>query len=185
MSKKTLRQFGFGAVGKNALISERATFYGASRITISDDVRIDDFTVLSAGNGGIHIGSNVHISTHVLIVGACRITLSDFSGIASRVSIYSSTDDFSGKALTGPTVPSKYTGVVSKDVFLGKHVIVGSGTVILPGCILEDGVAIGALSLVNTTCDAFGIYVGNPARRVKDRSRFLLNLESEYVAEKR
>ena len=69
----------------------------------------------------------------------------------------------------------------SKD-FFGKHVIVGSGSVILPGVALEDGVAVGALSLVSKDCKAFGIYAGNPARRVKERKRDLLELEKQFVA---
>ena len=86
--------------------------------------------------------------------------------------------------MTNPMVPSKYTGVTHADVFLGKHVIVGSGSVILPGVTLEEGVAVGALSLVQKKCEAFGIYAGNPARRIKDRKRDLLELEQRLIASK-
>ena len=86
--------------------------------------------------------------------------------------------------MTNPTVPHEYTGVEHADVFLGKHVIVGSGCVILPGMVLEEGVAVGALSLVNRDCKAFGIYAGNPARRIKDRKRDLLELEQRFMAAK-
>ena len=84
--------------------------------------------------------------------------------------------------MTNPTVPSEFTGVTHADVFLGKHVIVGSGSVILPGVTLEEGVAIGALSLVHKNCQAFGVYAGNPARRIKDRKRDLLELEQQLMA---
>ena len=84
--------------------------------------------------------------------------------------------------MTNPTVPSEYTGVTHADVFLDKHVIVGSGSVILPGVTLEEGVAIGALSLVHKNCQAFGVYAGNPARRIKDRKRDLLELEQQLMA---
>ena len=65
---------------------------------------------------------------------------------------------------------------------IGKHVIVGSGSVILLGVPLEDGVTVGALSLVNRHCDVFGIYAGNPARRVKAHKRDLLDLERQLLA---
>ena len=81
--------------------------------------------------------------------------------------------------MTGPTVPSEYANVKHADVFFGKHVAVGSGSVILPGLTLEEGVAIGALSLVNKNCEEFGIYFGSPARRVKERRRDLLVLEQQ------
>lgn len=70
--------------------------------------------------------------------------------------------------------------MLSRDA-IGKHVIVGSGSVILP-VPLEDGVMVGALSLVNRHCEVFGIYAGNPARRVKCHKRDLLELERQLLA---
>lgn len=84
--------------------------------------------------------------------------------------------------MTNPTVPSQFTGVTHADVFLGRHVIVGSGSVILPGVTIEEGAAIGALTLVNKNCEAFGIYMGNPARRISERKRDLLELEKQYLS---
>ena len=110
--------------------------------------------------------------------------MSDFCNISSRVAIYSSNDDYSGATMTNPTVPSVYTGVTHTDVFLGKHVILGSGSVILPGVTMEEGVAVGALSLVQKRCEAFGVYAGNPARRIKERKRVLLELEQRFMASK-
>jgi galactoside O-acetyltransferase len=113
------------------------------------------------------------------LIGAARIALDDFSGLSSRVSIYSSSDNYSGQSLSNPTIPDAFKRVTHADVLLGKHVIIGSGAVILPGSILEEGVALGALSLVNGRCRDFGIYAGQPARRLKERSRQLKRLEQE------
>lgn len=184
LSRLTLEGMGFASIGNNVAVSDKASIYNCSAIALGDDVRIDDFCVLSAGAGGISIGSNVHVAAFSLLVGAGRITLADFSGISSRVSIYSSTDDYSGASMTNPTVPSEFTGVQHGDVTLGKHVIVGSGTVILPGAVLEDGVAVGALSVVKGHCAAFGVYVGNPAKRLKSRKRDVLELETRFLASK-
>ena len=63
------------------------------------------------------------------------------------------------------------------DVVVGRHVIIGSGSVILPGVTLGDGVAIGALSLVSKDCDPFGVYRGN--RRIGERKNDLLQLEEQ------
>ena len=182
LSSKAIESLGFAAVGENVMISDRASFYNCAGISMGSNVRIDDFCVLSAGAGGIHIGEHVHVAVYSSLIGAGRITLSDFCNISSRVSLYSSSDDYSGATMTNPTVPHDYTGVEHADVFLGKHVIVGSGSVILPGLTLEEGVAIGALSLVNRDCKAFGIYVGNPVRRVKERKRDLLDLAQRFLA---
>jgi dTDP-4-amino-4,6-dideoxy-D-glucose acyltransferase len=100
--------------------------------------------------------------------------LSNFCNISSRVASYSSSDDYSGATMTNPTDPSEFTGVTHADVFLGKHVIVGSGTVILLGVTLEDGVALSAQSLVTKSCKAFGIYAGTPARHISERKSDIL-----------
>lgn len=184
LGRDAIEKLGFLSVGKNVQISNLATFYGASRISIGDNVRIDDFCVLSAGSEGINIGQHVHIAVYSSLIGAGKITLSDFCNISSRVSIYSSSDDYSGAAMTNPTVPSTYTQVLHAGVFMGKHVIVGSGSVILPGVILEEGVAVGALSLIKNNCTAFGVYGGNPARRIKERKRDLLDLEKKFLLSK-
>jgi galactoside O-acetyltransferase len=173
----------FAFVGANVKISPRASFYGASRIRIADNVRIDDFCVLSAGEGGISIGRNVHIGAYSSLIGRGQINLGDFCNISSRVSVYSSNDDYSGTLMTNPTVPPEFSGVTHADVHLGRHVIVGCGSVILPGVKLDDGVAIGALSFVTSDCSAFGIYAGVPARFLKNRKRDLMDIEQRYIAE--
>lgn len=182
LSREFIETMGFASIGKNIQISDHATFYNISKISLGNNVRIDDFCVLSAGLGGISIGNHIHIAVFSSLIGAGKITLSDFCGISSRVSIYSSNDDYSGAAMTNPTLPSPYTGVTHADVFLGKHVIVGTGSIILPGVTLEEGVAIGALSLVTKDCETFGIYTGNPARRIKARKRDLLELEKAFLS---
>jgi galactoside O-acetyltransferase len=183
LNRTVVENMGFASVGRNVMISERASFFRCANITIGDNVRIDDFCVISAGVGGVSIGRNVHIAVHSVLIGAGRIVLSDFSMLSSRVSIYSSSDDYSGAAMTNPTVPERYRNVQHADVHLGRHVAVGSGSVILPGVRLEDGVAVGALSLVKQSCAAFGIYAGNPAQRVRERKRDLLELERRLVDE--
>jgi dTDP-4-amino-4,6-dideoxy-D-glucose acyltransferase len=174
-----LSAMGFPFIGNHVQISDKASFHNCAGITIGHNVRIDDFCVLSAGVGGIFLGDFVHLAGYSLLMGTGRIVLNDFSGLSSRVAIYSSNDDYSGKTMTNPTVPLEFSGVTHADVILEKHVIVGSGSVILPGVTLHEGAAVGALSLVNSDCDAFGIYAGVPAIFVKERSRNLLVLEKK------
>jgi galactoside O-acetyltransferase len=185
LPREVLESMGFLSLGNDVSISDRASLYGTNRISIGSNVRIDDYCILSAGVGGIEIGDFVHIAAYVSLIGAGKITLSDFCGLSSRVSVYSSNDDYSGAALIGPTVPSKYKAVKHADVTLEKHVIIGSGSIILPGVTLEKGVAVGALSLVNKRCLEFGVYVGNPAKRLKDRKRDLLELERQLIDDSR
>ena len=179
-SPEDLLTLGLARFGSNVLISRKASLYNPGNIAIGDNVRIDDFCVLSAGEGGIEIGDYVHIATFCSLIGAGRISMADFSGLSSRVSIYSSNDDYSGEHMTNPTVPERFTGVAHADVSIGRHVIVGCGSVVLPGVRLAEGVAVAALSLVSKSCDAFGIYAGN--RRIRERRRDLLDLEKDLTA---
>jgi len=178
-STEELQTLGLASFGKDVRISRKASIYNPGRISIGSHVRIDDFCVLSAGEGGIEIGDYVHIAVYCSLIGAGKIKLTDFCNLSSRVSIYSSNDDYSGVHLTNPTIPDQFTGVTHADVLLGKHVIIGSGSVVLPGVTLEDGVAVGALSLVTQNCQAFGIYGGIPVRRIGERKRDLLELEKQ------
>jgi len=177
-----LKNLGLASYGSNVLISERASVYGAPRIHLGNNVRIDDFCVLSAGPGGIRIGDFVHIAVGSTLQGAGAITLGDFANISSRVAIYSSSDDFSGATMTNPMVPTQFTGVYSSPVSLERHVIVGCGSVVLPGVKLHEGAAVGALSLVKTDCPPFTISAGTPARVLKERHRGLLEKEAQLRA---
>lgn len=177
LSRKQIEEMGFSHVGENVRLSDKASYYNCKNIVIGDHVRIDDFCVLSAGVGGIEIGSYIHIAVYSSLIGAGKIELRDFSNISSKVAIYSSNDDYSGTSMTNPMVPDEYTNVSHADVIIGRHVIVGSGSVVLPGVTLDTGVAVGALSLVTRNCEEFGIYSGVPAKRIKERKRDLLELE--------
>jgi len=179
--EEELREMGFKSLGKNVLISDKAEIYGKGNISIGDNVRIDDFCVISAGEGGIEIGNNVHIAVFCSLIGKGKIALKAFAGLSSRISIYSSTDDYSGNFLTNPTVDMEFTNVISGDVILGKHVIVGSGTVILPNVNIGDYSSVAALSLVSKDVDEGVIVGGIPARKLKDRVNNLKELEWKYL----
>lgn len=181
-TKEELQDIGFKAIGRNTKISRKASFYNQHNISIGDNVRIDDFCVLSAGDSLI-IGNNVHIAVYTLIIGKAEILIEDYCSISSRVSLYSSNDDYSGEFMTNPTVDSKYTNVIKSPVVLKRHVIIGSGSIVLPGVTLEEGVCIGALSLVNKDCQAFKMYAGIPIKYIKERSRNILQVEQRMLQE--
>jgi galactoside O-acetyltransferase len=185
LSRAKLDKMGFKHLGRDVMISDKASFHGLHAIGIGDHSRIDDFCVLSAGVGGIDIGRNVHIAVYSSLIGAGRISLGDFANISSRVSIYSSNDDYSGAFMTNPTVPARFTNVHRADVLVGRHAIVGSGCVVLPGLTIAEGASIGALSLVNRDCAAFMIYAGIPAKPIGERRRDLLEREQQYLQTER
>lgn len=180
-----LQTLKFGKIGKNTNISKKTSFYGTKNIHIGDNCRIDDFCILSCGSEeGFFIGNYVHIASSVSISGKGKITIGDFAGLSAKVSVFSSTDDYSGEFMTNPCVGSfnsDYTNVFSNDVYIGKHVIIGCNSVILPNTFLTDGVSIGAMSFVNSKIDIIGIYQGNPLRFIKKKSLGFLEIEKQMT----
>lgn len=181
-TQEELQSFGFRKLGRNVRIHRSAVLAGCEQISIGDHSRIDCFTLISAGEQGVEIGCCVHIAAGCyLFGGGGRIALEDFSGLSSRVSLYTATDDYSGGVMTNPTVPDEFRNVASGDVILRKHAIVGASCVVLPGVELQQGAAVGALTCVRKDVSEFSIQVGNPRRPqvVGTRGRKLLELEEQ------
>lgn len=172
-----LRDLGFRAVGENVQIACNCTIVGLGNISLGNDVRIDDYVVISAGCGHVDFGDYIHVGAGSYLGAGGGITLGDFANLSQGVRLYSKSDDYSGMHLTNPTVPEEYLDLEVAPVRIGRHVIVGSGSVVLPGCTLADGASVGALSLVNRDLDEWTIYAGCPARRLRERSRTALELE--------
>jgi len=182
-SEEELIGLGLRKFGKNVLISRKSSIYMPETISIGNDVRIDDFCCLVGGREGIVIGSNVHIAFHCIILGNGGVTIEDFAGLSSRCSIYSATDDYSGTSLTNPTVPSKYKIITEGKVRLGRHAIIGTNSTILPKVKIGEGCSVGANSLITKDLEPWGIYVGSPAKKIKERKKNLLELEKRYLNE--
>ena len=180
-SDKELKEMGFKYLGNNVNISRKASIYNIHSISIGDNVRIDDFCILS---GNITLGRNIHIAAYCcLFAGEYGIEMKDFSGLSSRCAVYALTDDYSGLHMTNPTVPDKYRNVFGGQVTIGRHSLIGTGSTILPGINIGEGVSVGSMSLINKDLSPWGIYIGIPCRKLKDRKKDLLQLECEYLSD--
>ena len=185
-NENELKEAGFKSLGHNVKIAKNCTIIGIENIEIGSNVRIDGYcTIVATGSGWLKLGSHIHIGSYCLLSAGDGIEMRDFSGLSQGVHIYSKTDDYSGRHLTNPTVPDKYTGVTGGTVVLEKHVIIGSGAVILPNVCIGEGTSVGALSLVTKNLKEWGIFFGSPAKRLKNRSKQLLDLENEFLNDKR
>lgn len=181
LSQSSLHQMGFASLGRNINISDKASFYGTEQMSLGDNCRIDDFCVVS---GKFAMGRNTHLSPLCLVNGGTAgVFLGDFTGISYGVKVFAHTDDFSGEAMIGPTIPKEYTKVSAAPVKIGRHVVIGAGSIIGSGVNIGDGAAIGAAALVLKSLDGWAVYVGSPARKLCDRKRDLLELERKYLAE--
>lgn len=176
-----LNELGLASFGRNVLISRKANIYSAQKINIGNNVRIDDFCILS---GIIFIGNFIHIGAYTALFGGDQgIIIEDFAGTSARVTIYSNSDDYSGETMTNPTIPDKFRKIHSNKVLIQQHVIIGAGCVILPGVILKEGSSFGAMSLINRSSEPWSMNAGIPFKKIKDRSKNLLKLKSEFMKE--
>lgn len=176
---KELETLGFQFLGPGVKISKKASIYNAQDISIGADSRIDDFVILS---GNIKIGRNVHISAYTgIFAGDAGVTVGDFSCLSSRCNVYAISDDYSGQAMTNPTIPEKYRLVTQKPVVIGRHVLVGAGSLIMPGVILEEGASFGAMSFINSNAKPWTMYVGIPVRELRPRDKNILFLEKQFL----
>jgi acetyltransferase-like isoleucine patch superfamily enzyme len=170
---------GFKKLGRNVKISDKASIYDVNKIEIGDNSRIDDFCVIS---GNVSIGHNVYIGPMCLVAcGEEGIIMEDFSTLSYQVKVFTQSDDYSGATMTNSTVPKKYKNEKKIAVRLGRHIIIGAGATVFPGVDIADGCSIGAMSLVTKSTEEWGIYLGVPAVRFKERERSILDLEKQYM----
>ena len=184
-TEEELKEIGFKSFGKNVLISKKVSIYGAKNIIIGNNVRIDDFCILS---GKITFGNYIHIGAYTaMFAGDFGIELDDFVGISSRCAVYAATDDYSGNCMTNPMINDKYRSVIGSKIIIKKHSIIGSGSVIVPNgkseLIIEEGTSIGAMSFVRKNTLAWNMYFGIPAKIIKARNKNILELEKQFLEE--
>lgn len=158
----------FAQMGQDVVIWPQAKVVAPENVSIGDSVIIDDFVFLMGGEN-TRIGSFVHIAAFTSIVGGGEFIIEDFAGLSGGVRVYTGNEDYSGGSLTNPAVPLEYRKPIRSFVHIQKHAIVGANTVILPGVVIGEGVAIGANSLVTKNCEPWTVYIGTPARAIKPR----------------
>jgi len=124
--------------GSNVYISPHCLIWSESCLEIGDNVYIHSFTHIFAG-GGLKIGSGTIISSN------CSITTVTHSiNAVDRL----------------PTI--------GKSVSIGNNVWIGTGAIILPGVSIGDYSVVGAGAVVIKDIPAMQVFVGNPARFLKE-----------------
>lgn len=181
-SDEELRCLGLNNCGNNVLISRYCRIYSPENISIGNNVRIDDFCIIS---GNVTIGNYVHIASSCLLFGGhAGIIFEDYTGISSRSCVYAESDDYSGFCFTNPMLPDEFRHIIRGGVKVLKHAIIGSGCTVLPGVVIGEGTAVGSMSLVTKSLEDWCICVGIPCKRIKDRKRDLLELEKRFDEKK-
>lgn len=169
------------ACGKNVIIGRTVRIRYPELVQIGDNCIIDDFTYISTA---MRLDDYVHIAAGCKLIGGqkCTVHMGRFSTLAPNVVLSAGSDDYRAGIAT-PFVPEKYKGKVEYgDIELGKHCIVGSGTVVLPGVCFSDGASVGALSLVKRSLKSWTLYAGIPVSELgkRDKKNILAAEKSFY-----
>ncbi len=181
-SDEELKELGLKSIGDSVLISKKASIYGASRISIGNNVRIDDFCIIS---GNVTIKDNVHISAYTGLYGGGEIIIGNNSGCSQRCTLISASDDFSGEYMIGAVIPDQFTNVTYGSIILEDYTQLGANTVVLPNVTIHEGAVVGAMSLVNRDLDEWTINYGVPCQYKKERKKDLLEKAEAFRLWKR
>ena len=170
--------------GKNVQIHRTVLFFG-NNIQIGSNIRIDCYSVITSGEP-VHFGDNIHIGAGVHIFGTAGLRLNDYCNLSSRCSLFTTSDDYTEGHLTNPTIPDEFKSVEALPVTIEKHVIIGCGSIVMPGLTIKQGASIGALSFVNSDIPAFTVVAGVPARKIGNRNQEqLIEMENKFKAMKK
>lgn len=153
MASPVLRQVGIvnAEFGDNVTIVQPANIYGCK---IGSDVFIGPFVEIQKD---VTIGNRTRIQSHSFI---CElVTIGDDSVVAHGVMFINDLYSTGG--------PARGDKSLWRSTNIGNRVSIGSNATILPVTICDD-VVIGAGSVVTKDIVTPGIYVGNPAKKVRE-----------------
>lgn len=129
--------------GSNVIIGKTVRIRNPERVTIGDNVIIDDFTYIS---GTVSIGDYVHIAPGcVLSASSSLIAMGSLSGLSAGCKVYAGSSNYVYCGLDIPTIPEEHRyNVLLDEVHLESFALAGASAIILPGCRLPQGMAIAA-----------------------------------------
>ena len=161
-------------------------------INLRPNIHIGKFTVIERGavlstryGGSIVIGTNCHVSkhAHILTCGG-DIRIGDYSTVNPFAMLYGQGGLIIGNGVRIATqtaiLPSNHIfndrdtyifqqGLSKKGIMIEDDVWIGAGVKILDGVTIKKGCIIGANSVVTKSTMEYGIYVGSPAKKIKER----------------
>ena len=157
--------------GKNVIIGKTVRIRKPEEVSIGDGTIIDDFTYISCG---MTIGKNCHIASNVSISGSkAHLHMGDYSTISNHCSIHCASSDYKKISLDLPSVlEEERFGGEFGDIHIGKYVVIGAHSTILPKVNIPDYVAFGAYSLIkDNNYEEYYLYAGIPAKVICKREK--------------
>ena len=173
----------FAKIGNNVSIYQPVSIIKPEMIHLGDNIIISEFAFINGGLGTF-IGNHIHIATQACISGGGYCIIEDFAGLSAGTRLITGSAQFNGEGLTSPTLPPKYQSVKRSYIIVKKHAVLATNVIVHPGVIIGEGTIIASGSIVTKDTEPWSIYMGSPAKKVKDRdfSR-ILELEDKVNKE--
>lgn len=155
-------------IGSNVRFYPNCFVQGSGRVTIDDHVDFFPGTYISTGDAKsfIEIGHHSHFAPMCVLYGWGGLTIGPYCNIAAHCVFATVGHDpvIREKPMAlAPACSGPITLV--EDVWLGANVTITANVTIAKGCI------VGANAVLTKSTEPFGLYVGVPARRLRDRKR--------------
>ena len=139
-----------------------------TRIVIGENVRIDSFVKIkpTGGLGDLIVGNDSVINSGCVLYTGNGVSIGQGVAIAANCTFAPTNHEF-GKR----DVPIRQQGFKPSrgGIVVGDDVWIGANCVILDGAVIPHGCVIGAGTIVRGKLDAFGIYAGNPLKKIGER----------------
>lgn len=132
---------------------------------------------------GMKIGKYSRIGIHTKIIRPHKIII----GKNTIINEYCYLDGRGGLMIGDNSSISIFTKIISashranstnfeyyeKKVIIGNRVWIGCNATILDGSILKEGCIIGAGTVIKNEIEAYSVYIGNPAKKIKNRNKLI------------
>ena len=148
--------------GKNSVIRRRTRLdvFPFNQFNLGESSVIEDFSTINNGVGDVIIGDRTIVGLSNVIIGP--VTIGNDVMLAQNITISGLNHGYEDVNIS----PSKQKEV-KKPIFIADDVWIGANSVITPGVTLGKHCIIGAGSVVTKNIPEFTVAVGNPAKVIK------------------
>lgn len=153
-------------IGRNVTIEENVVLStrGGGKIVIGDNCCLFRNAFVLTWGGNITIGDYSAVNAFTTVYGQGGVTIGKGVGIASNCTITPVNHNFDRL-----DIPRREQGITKKGIVIEDDVWIGAGVVIVDGVTISKGSIIGAGSVVTKNTEKDGVYVGVPARKIRNR----------------
>lgn len=139
----------------------------APRLIVEDYVDFFPGTYISLGSGEtsfLEIGHHSHFAPNCVLYGGGGLSIGPYCNIAAHT-VFATVGHNPDIIDTPMALTGAKTGPITleEDVWIAANVTITANTIIARGCV------IGANAVVTKNTEPMGVYVGVPARRLRDR----------------